>query len=99
MQDDSGGVDDGPQGRPLQVRQRPLDARRDGRFSSIARQNVLACGIHGAADFGDDEGARESCQSGRKLFEHLMNSEKFAEFLGIAHEFDGTCLCQGGATV
>jgi hypothetical protein len=24
-----------------------------------------------------------------------MNSRKFAEFLGIAHEFDGTCLCAG----
>jgi hypothetical protein len=27
-----------------------------------------------------------------------MNSRKFAEFLRIAHEFDSTCLCAGGAT-
>jgi hypothetical protein len=27
-----------------------------------------------------------------------MDRRKFAEFLRIAHVFDGTCLCAGGAT-
>src|ERR1019366_2166845 len=99
VQDDSGGIDHVPQGRPREIRQRPLDARRDGGgLTGVPRQNLRSRGIDGAPDFADNQPTRKTCEAGRKLFEYLMNSRKFAEFLRIAHEFDSTCLCVGGAT-
>jgi hypothetical protein len=98
VQDDSGSVDHVPQGWPFEERQRPLDARGDGGFGSVPRQDPGSCGIEGAPDFVDHEGTRKSREARRQVLEHLMNRGKFAEFLRIAHEFDGTCLCTGGAT-
>ena len=98
MQDDAGGVDDAAQGRPFEGRERTLDARIDVGLAGSARQDLRARRIDGAADFGDDERARKAREARRKLFEHLMNGRKFAEFLRIAHEFDGTSLCARGAT-
>ena len=84
--------------RPFEVRERPLDACRDVGLAGNARQNLRSCRIDGAADFGDHQRTRKSREACSKLFEHLMDSRKFAEFLRIAHEFDGTSLCARGAT-
>ena len=79
-------------------RQRPLDARGDGGAAGNVPPDLLACRVDGAADLGHHERARKAREAGRKVIEHLVNGGKFAEFLRIAHEFDGTCLCARGAT-
>jgi hypothetical protein len=89
MQNYAGSVEDTTEGRSLKVRESPLDACNDVWFPGNACQNLRSCRIDRAPNLGDYQRTwqvREVCS---KLFDYLMDGRKFAEFVRIAHEFDG----------
>ncbi len=89
MQHHTRGIDDWAQGRPFQFGECLLDPCNDIEFRGSAGQNLRSRRIDGPADFGDYQRAREMREASRKLFNYFMDGRKFAEFVRIAHEFDG----------
>ena len=90
MQHHAGGVDDAPQRRPFERRERPFDARFDRRAIAPAVADFRAHFLQHSSDRRHHHGPREPRQGGRKPFEHLMHGGQVAQLFAFGHEFDGT---------
>ena len=81
MQHHPGGIDDAPQRRAFERRQRLFDARFDGRPGGGAAQDFRPEFIQRAPSFRRHQRAREPRQGGEEAFEHFMHRRQFAQLV------------------